>query len=251
VTVAQTDDSLEGGRGSLGSPQWRRRTRLDQIELLLGHKASMVRWKPTLGGAVVGFFILYQSSGPWATGSMPAIMPIRMAALLLCLGVAFVLDDPASVTVASAPFSLRYRRSLRLMVVAPIIAAAWAGQLAFVVVHTTNLLHRDAEGLVPVWGLTLEMVAMMMTGLAIAAAATRWVPEGLGGVAAGPALLVVLGATLYLPDRWALVLGSVDDPQWQAAHIRLAVIAVLATLALLYFSRDPAAPPTFRFGRSS
>jgi hypothetical protein len=172
---------------------------------------------------------------------MPAIIPLRMAALLLCLGAVFLLDDPAAVTVASVPSSLRYRRSLRVLLVSPIVAAAWIGQLVYVFVHTTNLLHRDTEGLLPVWGLTLEMVAMMMTGLAIAAVAARWVPEGLGGVAAGPTLLVLLGAAMFLPGRWSLFVGSADDPQWFASHIRWAVVAVLATLLLHYASRDPAA----------
>jgi hypothetical protein len=172
---------------------------------------------------------------------MPSIIPLRMAALLLCLGAVFLLDDPAAVTVASVPSPLRYRRSLRVLLVAPIVAAAWIGQLTYVFVHTTNLLHGDTDGLLPVWGLTLEMVAMMLTGLAIAALSTRWVPEGLGGVAAGPTLLVLLGAAIFLPDRLALFLGSADDPQWAASHVRWAVIAVLASLALAYFSRDPAA----------
>jgi hypothetical protein len=115
-----------------------------------------------------------------------------------------------------------------------------------VFVHATSLLHRDTEGLLPIWGLTLEMAAMMMTGIAIAAIATRWVPEGLGGVAAGPTLLVLLGAAMFLPDRWTLFPGSMDDPQWAAAHVRWAVIAVLASLLFVYFSRDPAARPSDR-----
>ncbi len=240
VMVSRTDGSRERGRGRLASPRWSIGRRLDQIELLFGQKARLVQWKPMAGAAAVGFFVLYQSSGAWATG-MPAIIPLRMAALLLCLGAVFLLDDPAAVTVASVPSPLRYRRSLRVLLVSPIVAAAWIGQLVYVFVHTTNLLHRDTEGLLPVWGLTLEMVAMMLTGLAIAALSTRWVPEGLGGVAAGPTLLVLLGAAMFLPGQWSLFVGSVDDPQWVASHIRWAVIAVVATLILMYGSRDPAA----------
>jgi hypothetical protein len=133
-----------------------------------------------------------------------------------------------------------------VLLVAPIVAAAWAGQLGFVFVHTTSLLHRDTEGLLPVWGLTLEMVAMMLTGLAIAALSTRWVPEGLGGVAAGPTLLVLVGAAMFLPGRWSLFVGSADDPQWVASHVRWVVIAVVAMLALVYFSSDPASRRTRR-----
>jgi hypothetical protein len=118
---------------------------------------------------------------------------------------------------------------------------AWAIQLAYVFVHTANNLHLGTGGLLPIWGLTVEMVAMMMTGMAIAALATRWVPEGLGGVAAGPTLLVLLGAAAFLPYRWTLFPDSLGDPQWSAAHARWAVILVLATVLFVYFSRDPAA----------
>ncbi len=221
--------------------------KLSQIELLVAQKARLVRWKPILGGAVVGFFILYQSSGAWATGSMPAIIPLRLAALVLCLGAVFLLDDPAAVTVASVPSPLRYRRSLRLLLAAPLIATAWASQGAYVFVHATSRLHRDTDGLLPIVDLTLEMVAMMMAGLAIAALATRWVSEGLGGVAAGPTLVVLLGAALFLPHRWTLFPGTVEDPQWAAAHVRWAIIVVLATLLLAYSSRDPAARRSVRW----
>lgn len=215
--------------------------RLSQFGPLLERKARLVRWKPTLGAAAVGFFILYQSSDAWATGSMSTIIPMRMAALVLCLGAVFLLDDPAAVTVASVPAPLMYRRSLRLVLVVPLVAAAWAGLLVYVLVHTKSLIHRDMAGLLPIWGLTLEMVAMMMAGLAIAALANRWVADGLGGVAAGPVLVVLLGAAMFLPHRWTLFPGSMDDPQWTAAHVRWAVIAVFATLLFAHFSRDPAA----------
>jgi hypothetical protein len=241
VSFARTDDSLEGRYGSVANPQWGISRRLSKVELLLGHKARLVRWKPTLGGAVVGFFVLYQSSDGWATGSMSPLFSLRMAVLAMCLGAVFVLDDPAAVTVAAVPSPLRYRRGLRLILIAPLVATVWASQLLLVFVHATSRLHGGAEGLLPIWGLTLEMVAMMMTGMAIAALATRWVSEGLGGVAAGPTLLVLVVAAAYLPYRWTLFPGSVDDPQWAAAHIRWAAIAVLATLLFMYFSRDPAA----------
>lgn len=246
MSTARTSDSIEGAPQRLSNARWGNSTRFDQIELLLTQKFRLVRWKPTLGGAFVGFFILYQSSDGWATSSGPATLPIRMAALALCLGAVFVLDDPAAVTVASVPSSLRYRRSLRMALIAPLIATAWAGQLAYVVLHTTSLLHRDTEGLFPFWSLTLEMVAMMMTGLAIAALATRRGAEGLGGVAAGPTLLLLFGASMFLPHRWTLFPASLDDPQWVAAHVRWAIIAVLATLLFAYFSRDPAARRTVR-----
>jgi fluoroquinolone transport system permease protein len=215
--------------------------RLRQIDLLLLQKVRLVRWRPMLGGAAVGLFILFQSSDAWATGSMSPIRPMRLAAVALCIGAVFLLDDPAAVTVASVPVPLPYRRGLRLLVGAPIVAAAWVGYSVYVVVHTTNLLHGDTEGLLPFWALTIEMAAMMMTALAIAAAATRWVSEGLGGVAAGPTILALFGAAAFLPYRWTLFPGSVDDPQWSAAHVRWAVIFVLATVLFLHFSRDPAA----------
>jgi hypothetical protein len=241
VTVASKDDSPRHRLWGLAGSRWRASARLRQIDLLLLQKVRLVRWRPTLGGAAVGLLILFQSSDGWATGSMSPVRPMRLAAVALCIGVVFLLDDAASVTVASVPAALRYRRGLRLLLAAPIVATAWVGYSAYVVVHTANLAHGDTAGLFPFWALTLEMAAMIMTALAIAAAATRWGSEGLGGVAAGPTMLALFGAALFLPHRWTLFPGSIDDSQWEAAHFRWAVIAVLATLLLVYFSRDPAA----------
>lgn len=247
MTAARTDESPEDGLGLVTSHRLRTDGRLRQFEQLVGHKVSLVRWKPTLGGAFVGFLILYQSSDGWSTGTMPATLPLRMAALALCLGAVFVLDDQAAVTVASVPSTLRYRRALRVVLIAPLVAAAWAVQLAYVFVHTTNSLHRDTEGLLPIRGLTLELTGMMIAGLAIAALATRRLSEGSGGVAAGPTLLMLFGAGMFLPERWTLFPGSMDDPQWAAAHVRWAIIGVLATLLLAYFSRDPASQRFLRW----
>jgi fluoroquinolone transport system permease protein len=247
VSIARTGDSVADEPDQLVNAGWINSTSLARIELLPGHKARLVRWKPTLGGVVVGYLILYQSSDGWSTGSIPATLPLRMAALALCLGAVFVLDDKAAVTVASVPSTLRYRRFVRVVLIVPLVAAAWAGQLAYVFVHTTNSLHLDTEGLLPIWGLTLELTGMMIAGLAIAAFAIRRLSEGSGGVAAGPTLLMLFGAGMFLPERWTLFPGSMDDPQWAAAHVRWAIIGVLATLLLLYFSRDPASRSFLRW----
>lgn len=211
--------------------------RLSQFLPLLDQKTRLVRWKPILGGAAVGFVVLFQFSGALATSSISAIVPMRLAALVLCLGSVFLLDDPAAVTVAPVATPLRYRRGLRLILAVPLIAVAWMGQLIYV----TRSIHEEPPDMLTIWGLTLELVAMMTMGLAIAALATWWVSEGLGGVAAGPTLLVILGAASFLPHRWTLFPGSMDDPEWSAAHMRWAVVAVVAALLVAYSSRDPAA----------
>ena len=204
---------------------------------LLYQKTRSVRWKPVLGGAAVGFIVLYQYSGALATSSTTVIVPLRMAAVVLCLGSVFLFDDPAAVTVAAVPAPLRYRRALRFLLAVPLITVAWMGQLIYV----TTLIHEEPPDPLTIWSLTLELIAMMMMGLAIAALATRWVSEGLGGVAAGPTLLVILGAASFLPHRWTMFPGSIVDPEWSAAHVRWAVVAAVAVLLLAFFSRDPAA----------
>jgi hypothetical protein len=91
---------------------------------------------------------------------------------------------------------------------------------------------------VPVLGLTLELAALVMLGLAAAAALDRWsgVPDP--GVGASP---LVFGSALLasrLPERWALVVPP--GPAWTDAHVRWAVLLACSVLVLGWLTRDPA-----------
>lgn len=92
---------------------------------------------------------------------------------------------------------------------------------------------------------------MLAVTFLLAAAARRWVPERLGGVAAGPALLVLLAAAAGIGTRWprwAMFVGTPADPRWSASHGRWLGVLVAAVLCLVVASLDPAS--RFRRGAS-
>ena len=195
----------------------------------LRHAALLVRptvhsasWAPLAGAGALALAIL-------ALGD-PGIGRLRLAAIALCVGAAFSLDDAAAATVASAPTPLWARRALRLALALVPLAALWT---------LVWWLADGASG-----ALSLELGAMLALTLAAAALAVPLHGDGRGGVAAGPALLALLAAAyLLLPARLGLFPGGPNDPLWAPAHERRALVLAAGLLGLLLASRDPAAAP--------
>lgn len=193
----------------------------------LRHAALLVRptvrsasWAPLAGAGALALAIL-------ALGD-PGVGRLRLAAIALCVGAAFVLDDAAAATVASAPTPLWARRSLRVALALVPLAALWA------------LVWWLADG--ASWALSLELGAMLALTLAAAALAAQIRGDGRGGVAAGPALLALLAAAyLLLPARFGFFPADPEDPLWGPAHERWALVLLAGLLGLLLASRDPAA----------
>lgn len=151
---------------------------------------------------------------------------LRLAAVALCTGAAFALDDPAAVTTASTPTPLLFRRLLRVALMAPLVVAIWALLLAYAGESVRT-------------ALTLELAAMLAVTLAVAALATPHMADGRGGLAAGPALLALMAvAALAVPGRWTL-LAKAGDPRWAASHVRWGFVLALAVGAVVYASLDP------------
>jgi hypothetical protein len=89
--------------------------------------------------------------------------------------------------------------------------------------------------------LTLELVTMLAITLAAAAVATPHIPDGRGGIAAAPTLLITLtAALLLLPATWTLFAHDPAHPAWQASHLRWALLLTIALTTFLTASRDPA-----------
>ncbi len=160
--------------------------------------------------------------------SDPSLGRLRLAAITLSVGAAFVLDDAAAATIASAPTPLWARRALRLGLVLVPLALLWA------------LVWWLADG--ASWAVSLELGAMLALTMAAAALAAQIRGDGRGGVAAGPALLALLSAAyLLLPARFGLFPAGPEDPLWASAHERWALVLGAGMLTLLLASRDPAA----------
>ena len=89
--------------------------------------------------------------------------------------------------------------------------------------------------------MTLEAGALSMLAVAVAAGATRLVPERLGGIAGGPLLLVLTIAAILLPNRFRLFVTEPAELRWNDAHELWAMVLVVALLLAAWWSRDPGA----------
>ena len=160
--------------------------------------------------------------------SAPTVIELRLAAIMLSVAAAFVLDDPAAQTLAASPTPLLVRRLLRTTLLLPLVAALWMIVLWSAGEHVMT-------------ALTLELVTMLVITLAAATAATPRIPDGRGGVAAAPALLIILtAAVLLLPAGWTLFADDPTDPAWEISHVRWALLLAIALTTFLAASRDPA-----------
>ena len=197
-------------------------TRVRQAALLLPPVARTLRLAslPVVLALAVGLVELRQGQPG------PEVWALRGGALLLAVWAGFAFDDPAEPTVASVPFTLLARRTLRVLVAGAALAACWA------------LLLARTAGTPPVGGVTLEAVALVAVGLASAAVASRLTGDHLGGLAAGPVLLGLTLGAIRLPPRLAL-LASPGDPGWVDAHRRWAALLAVAVGVLLAASLDP------------
>ncbi|MFF0140275.1 ABC transporter [Streptomyces sp. NPDC005227] len=145
---------------------------------------------------------------------------LRAAALAFCLGLAFLLDDPARHTTAAVPTRRTVRIGVRLGLVAPLTAAWW----------TTALLLIPDEGRPPVGAVTLEAAALATLALGAAIVAVRHSEATGPGLAVSAGLVgTVFAAALLLPERWALFVAT-DDPCWDDAHRRWAGVLVVAAV---------------------
>ncbi|MFJ2392551.1 ABC transporter [Streptomyces sp. NPDC087843] len=163
---------------------------------------------------------------------------LRGAALVLAVGLAFLLDDPARHTTAAVPARRPLRSGLRMALVAPAAALWWTVALLLVPERTRP----------PAGALTLEAAAIAATALAAASAAVRFTDRTEPGPAVATGLLVTAMTvpTLLLPERWALVV-AVNDPHWDAAHERWAAVLAAAALLCAACCTEPARawrPPT-------
>jgi hypothetical protein len=157
---------------------------------------------------------------PGGYGTAFAVMLLRVAAVALALGLAFLLDDPARHATAAVPTRRVVRSGVRMVLVAPVAALSW----------TTALLLVPAQARPPVGDLTLEAAALAALALAGAASAVRFTDRSRPGAAVAAALLTVTLLATLLPERGALF-AAVGTPGWAVAHQRWAALLTLTLLA--------------------
>ncbi|MCN9244186.1 ABC transporter [Streptomyces sp. RY43-2] len=176
-------------------------------------------------GPVLGWFTRLTQEG---VGTALAVFLLRVAAVGLALGLAFLLDDPARDTTAVVPIRRVVRSGVRLVLVAPLAASSWAAALLLVPERIRP----------PAGDLTLEAAALVVLALSGAACAVRFSDTPRPGVAvAGTLLTCTLLATL-LPTSGALFVQA-DAASWAVAHQRWAALLTLALLAGAALQSEP------------
>lgn len=209
-----------------------RLTRGRQVFLLLRPTARAIGWSPPIWAAILAsLYVLKEAPNAFIDYR---IFVLRVGALFLCMGAAFVLDDPTEETIGHVPTPLLLRRSLRIALLIPLAAGAWG-----VLVYFAGEVPRRAGGPVPVGDLTLEAATLLLIGLSAACLGARLTSDRLGGVAAGPVVLALVGAAMFLPYDYKLIVGSASDPRWAEAHDMWRFAFGGAALAFLYLNRSP------------
>jgi fluoroquinolone transport system permease protein len=182
-----------------------------------------IKWSGLLIGATLASAIVWHERiDPF--GSPPdMILALRLAAMAVAVGMAFVLDDPSEDTTAPAPVTIMTRRLLRVAFSLPIALGVWLLLLGY----SNGASYMDDES-IPVWPALLEAIAFCGAALAGSALGIRFLSDRLGapagiGAVVSAALFVSLfpwgrqpmalfpGTDLYAREIewwWLITLGS-------------------------------------------
>ena len=163
---------------------------------------------------------------------------LRLGAACAAVGLAFLFDDPAKPTTATAPTPDWRGIALRALTAATATATWWAAAVAITRVGA----EAGTADRLPLPGLTLEAVTFAAVAITAAVATWRFTPRGIVSPAAAPAVLAVLAALAFVPRR-VVVFVPVASPQWDAAHLRLAFLLAACLAATTAFA---VLPPTLR-----
>lgn len=202
--------------------------RAAQLRLLAPLLVRVVPWRPAVL-ALAAAVALVGWKAPAVEGA-GGVSLMRGVGVLLAFGLAFALDDAAAETLAPSPFSLPWRRAVRVAAALLLAGVSWAGTAVYVAARVPGL---------PWAALTLEALALVALTLAAAAVASQWWSGREAGVVAGPVVLVALLGALRLPRDYALFV--LPGPGWAEAHVRWGLLLAAATVLLVLTSRDPAA----------
>lgn len=192
----------------------------------------------TLGAAAVlsGGFVWV-----WATRRQEGVDLIgylRCPTVVLAAVAAQFLDDVGAPLLDVTPRGRGRRRAIDAIVALALVFAAWVtvAMIGFVLVGQPELLPEQFP-----WAATLlEVTALTMLGFVIMCVVAERTGPGSGG---GVALVIGVAAlgTLAVPQTNAWLWSTAPlDGNWRDAHVRWALLAVVALGALIVLSRDPA-----------
>ncbi|MFE7117575.1 ABC transporter [Streptomyces sp. NPDC057654] len=199
-----------------------------------------VRATRTAPLAVAAAAALLLSGGPALAGGLEmtdVALLMRSGAVLLALGSAFILDDPAARTTEVVPVPRWLPRALRAALAVLVTGAAWGGVVALGTLATTPA----ERPLLPAGGMTLEALALLALALALAALGLRLTPGSGGALAAPGMVLCVLAAVLLpLPDS-AQPFAQPLSPGWDTSRWTWTVLLCATTATAAILCREPSA----------
>lgn len=207
-------------------------TRGRQVVQLVGPTFRAMSLSPLVLSGLLGAAYVYVQAPDRYIGDR--ITVLRLAALAVCLGAAFALDDPTEDTVGHVPTSPLVRRLVRVALVAPIATLLW---LLFV--RLTGDVPLELGGPLPVPDLTLEAGTTFVVAMAATSAGARVAADGVGGIVAAPVVLGLAGAGLFLPLHNPLLMGSPSTLPWDHAHDAWRLVLAFAAVAFVVVNRDP------------
>lgn len=217
--------------------------RLDLVRVLVGPTVRSMPWVPLAVAALTAPLTTHFLAGGSMHGLSDRLNALRIAGTAVAVAMGFVLDDPAREGTQHQPVPLLLRRSLRAGLALPVVASIWllCLWLAFRTWPPASAGMESVEpaGDLPLAALTLEFAGLVAVALALSAAATPFVPEAMGGVAAGPILILLVLVGALLSTVVPLFVGDPTEPSWQAAHKTWWAILATALAAFALWSGDP------------
>jgi hypothetical protein len=208
---------------------------LTTLRALLPHVVRSSRKAPpvlcgvlALGLAALPLAVSYRMEIPYA------VTLIRVVSVTVALGVAFALDDAASVTTQVTPTSRLLVRLTRIALSALPLVVVWLAALLL----CRAAVPVDARPFLPGGGLALEAAALLAATLAFAAVAVRVSAPTHGGLAAMPGLLLATTAVTLLPDDVQPFAGP-GSTRWDTSRWFWLVLLVGAVVVLGGLLREP------------
>jgi hypothetical protein len=217
--------------------------RLGVVRALVAPTVRGMPWVPLAIAGVIAPLITHFMAG----GSMHSLADrftgLRVAGAAVAVAMGFVPDDPAREGTQHQPVPLLLRRALRVGLALPVTAAIWLVCL-WLAFRTWPPASGDTASVqpgadLPLAALTLEFAGLLALALALSAAATPFVPEAMGGVAAGPILILLVLVGGLLSTVMPLFANDPIEPSWRTAHRTWWGILATAMAAFALWSRDP------------
>lgn len=198
------------------------------VRALLGYLPQLARWPALAAGVVVAWLLTWWRAED-VIDAVGAVWVCRLALAVGCAAAVFALDDPSRNVTEPLVGTRRRAMPARLAVAAVVLPVAAVPAAVVVREHLSASL---------VAGLAAEGFATLALLCALSLSMQRvW------GIAEPaqylPLTLLLVGVVEQLTaGRWPLLAGP--GPQWDDAHWRWAVVALVASGAAAWQLRDPA-----------